>query len=127
MKMIKRTRLGAALAAAAAVGAVLVAPAPASAVESWCTISGGATSCTTATLYPHADHWMKMRTNVPTAGTLNCAMIDSGNGVTVASASVSSWRPSWAYEQFTVPGLYSTYYVHCTNSSRTGTGRIFNN
>jgi hypothetical protein len=69
---------------------------------------------------------MTMRGNVPVAGTLNCFMIDAGNGIIVGSVSLSSWRPSWAFEQITVPGLYSTYFVQCTNSSHTGTGRIQN-
>jgi hypothetical protein len=127
MKIVRKNGFRAALVAATAVGALLVAPAPASAVSSSCTITGTFISCNTGTIYSHAtEHWVKMRVNRPYTGTTSCSLKDAVNGITVGSASVSNARPRGFFELITVNGLYGRYFAVCINTEHTGYGKIMN-
>jgi hypothetical protein len=127
MKFVRKNSFRAALVAAAAVGALLVAPAPASAVSSTCTITGTFISCNTGTISANAaEHWVKMRVYRPFTGTTSCSLKDAVNGITVGSASVSHWRPRGFFELITVNGLYGRYFAVCINTEHTGSGKIMN-
>jgi hypothetical protein len=115
-----------AAAATAITAAVIATPAPALAQSSSCHIAPPYVACNTATLYPHADHWVKLRVNVPTAGTVTCRVHDAVNGDQVGIVSRHWLLPSWMYEEITISGLYSRYFAVCVNSSQAGNGILRN-
>lgn len=126
MSRLTRRLLQGAIAVAIAGTALVVTSAPAHAVQVGCHILPPRTGCGAGPIPASPDHWIKLRVNVPLYGEVTCRVHDNDNNIEVGRASRASWMPSWAFKQITIKGLYASYYMVCVNTSKRGSGSIWN-